>query len=89
MRNRCMLGKAMNKEFETSVLEAVKKQASLEEIVGILRDWRDRGLTSEIASKSLELIRNEADEEFEDRVLEIMDVVSGFCRPELRVWNSS
>jgi hypothetical protein len=35
----------------------------------------------------LEAFRVESpDEAVEDRILEVMDVVAGFCSPRLRVW---
>ena len=78
----------MNEQFLVALREAVERGAPLEEIVGILRMWRERGLTAEDASKALELLREGADEQLEDRILEVMDIASGFCRPELRVWGS-
>lgn len=76
----------MNDQFLISIQEAAERGAPLEEIAGVLRIWRERGLTAEEASRALELLRENADEQLEDRILEVMDVVSGFCRPELRVW---
>lgn len=82
-----MLGQAMIESFVVSIREAVERGAPLEETVGILRMWCERGLTAEDASRALGRLREGVDERFEDRVLEIMDVASGFCRPELRVWD--
>jgi hypothetical protein len=31
-------------------------------------------------------MRGDADEELEDRILEVMDIVTGFCAPALEVW---
>ena len=68
-------------------LEMRLNAASIEEMVVILRKYRDQGTTAKQATEPLEAMRAGADEETEDRLLEILDVVSGFCRTELRVWS--
>ncbi len=57
----------------------------------VLTAFRDSGGTSEEAYRELIRIRKfvveeEGDEELEDMVLEVMDVVFGWCHPSSRVW---
>lgn len=49
--------------------------------------FRDRGGTNEQASQVLERLREEASTEAEeDRVLDMLDVVVGWCAPHAKVW---
>ena len=53
-----------------------------------LRELKSCGLSREAAYQILASFRDRApDEAAEDRVLEVMDIVSGFCAPELLVWD--
>jgi anthranilate phosphoribosyltransferase len=63
-------------------------QSPLGEIVPLLKDYRSRGVTQDELLAMLEAMRRNApSEEREDRILEVMDVVSGFCRAEFAIWN--
>jgi hypothetical protein len=84
-----MLGKEMSNGFAKDIEDALKREASMEEVVSILRDYQDQGMTAKSAAEALETLRVGADERTEDRLLEILDIVTGFCRPHLRVWNKS
>lgn len=77
----------MKEEFRALIKDALARHASLDEFLDILRKQRDAGLAQQSAYDALEELRAEADEQTEDRVLEIMDIVSGFCAPHLRIWN--
>ena len=60
---------------------------TLRQIVSTLREYRRQGITRHEVQHALEAIRDEtSDEAVEDRILEIMDVVSGFCARENTVW---
>ncbi|MDX1909685.1 MAG: hypothetical protein SF053_21790 [Bacteroidia bacterium] len=48
--------------------------------------YRDMGGTQPSAILLLESLRYEQDEGWEDRVLEVLDIAYGFCKPELRTW---
>ena len=76
----------MSKTFEISVRDALARGASLDELILILKEWRDLGLTAESVTEILEQMRKNSDQEAEHRILEMMDIATGFCRPELRVW---
>lgn len=51
-------------------------------------EFRDLGGEQAGAYRLLESLRThgDANEEF---VLEVMDIVSGWCQPELRIWDST
>ena len=75
--------------FSDTVKEAIdaalQRNAPLDDFVAILRQFRDGGITADSALAALESLRAGAGST-EDRILEIMDIVSGFCAPHLRVW---
>lgn len=53
----------------------------------LLREFEDRGGTGEGAMAVLERLRAEIrDDGVEDRILELMDVATGFCAVQLRIW---
>ena len=76
----------MSEPFSRVVREALLRHASLDEFVETLRVHRDLGVTQEAAYRALEALRSSATEEDEDRILEWMDVVAGFCQTSRRVW---
>lgn len=56
----------------------------LREIVG---QYKRNGGTQQAAYLALEKIRHEQTEESEeDRILELMDFVAGFCAQDQRIW---
>jgi hypothetical protein len=68
--------------------EAISADKPLPAIVERLREYRGLGVSREEVQSALESLRAEArDEAVEDRILEVMDFVAGFCRPEDVVWD--
>jgi hypothetical protein len=60
----------------------------LREIVSTLREYRRSCVTRREVQSALEALRGQArDEATEDRILEVMDIVSGFCPRESTVWD--
>ena len=54
-----------------------------------LRGLKDEGYDRATVEAVLNELRAETDEEEqEDRILEILDLVTGFCHPDLRIWES-
>jgi hypothetical protein len=84
--NRAKLGASMSDLFKKDVSDALSKGGSLDEIAAILRRHRDLGLTQQAAYDVLQELRDHADEQAEDALLEVMDIVSGYCQPRYRVW---
>ena len=79
----------MDDQFESTIRDAIRSDASLPEVAALLREWRDRGLSSEAAASVLEKLRVQFDVDHEDRVLEVLDLVTGYCAPHLRIWERS
>ena len=76
----------MMAEFTAAIRDALSSSASFDAIVAILRLHRDKGLTKGDAYRALEALRGTVDVETEDRLLEVLDVVSGYCQLKYRVW---
>ena len=76
----------MNLENEIKV--ALKKQASLQMLREIVCQYKQNGGTQYTAYVTLEKIRAEQMEEpDEDRILELMDFVAGFCSQDQKIWD--
>jgi hypothetical protein len=71
-------------ELNHSIVRALVAGASLASLHAILVQFAKAGAQAE-AIEVLERIRD-TEPEFEDRVLEILDFATGFCRPEHRIW---
>ena len=76
----------MSDAFKNAVDNALQRGAPLDHFVAILIEFRDKGMSADSALSTLRLLRADAGEEVEDRILEIMDIASGYCAPDLRVW---
>jgi hypothetical protein len=48
--------------------------------------YEERNFRPESVYGLIESMRIGVTEDIEDRVLELMDIVSGFCSPDIRVW---
>jgi hypothetical protein len=67
--------------------EAICSQVPFAQLVATLREYRDRGVTRDEAYAALESLRESApDEATEDGILELMDIVSGWCSRASDVW---
>jgi len=74
--------------LEGEIKGALKKQVSLLMLRDIVCQDKQRGGTQQAAYVTLEKIRHEQIEESaEDRILELMDFVAGFCAQDQRIWN--
>jgi hypothetical protein len=74
--------------LEDTIKEALENQASLQMLREVVCQYKQHGGTQQAAYVTLEKIRHEQMEEpDEDRILELMDFVAGFCAPEQRIWD--
>ena len=78
----------MNQTHLIDDLEALlAKEPELSRVVATLRDYQAAGIARDDVSHALEILRERArDEIAEDRILEVMDIVVGFCPRESLVW---
>jgi hypothetical protein len=74
--------------LEDQIKRALQKQASLQMLREIVCQYKQNGGTQQAAYETLEKIRCEQMEESdEDRILELMDFVAGFCAQDQRIWD--
>ncbi len=87
MRDGRVLDGAMNDAFAKALAAALRNGAPLDESLRILRLHRDHGATQAEVAEALNSIRVRASTEAEeDRILELMEVVHGFCSPHMRLY---
>jgi len=74
--------------LEGQIKRALQKRASLQTLREIVCQYKQHGGTQQAAYGTLEKIRREQMEEpDEDRILELMDFVAGFCAQDQRIWD--
>ncbi len=73
-----------------SILSQVKPGSQLGAFQNVLVAFKSRGGSKEEAYEVLKDVRvlHQWNEETEDLILEVMDIVSGFCSPSLRIWEN-
>jgi hypothetical protein len=79
----------MTSEHLSQELEAaISAELPLRQMVSTLREFRCSGVTRHEVQLALESLRARArDEATEDRILEVLDIVTGFCPRESTVWD--
>lgn len=70
---------ALNKQLDSSI--------SLEDVSRLLIGIRDSGISqTEVRTYLNDLRLENQDDVTDDRILEILDIVEGFCNKRLQVW---
>ena len=78
----------MSGEQRDDLEAAIRSDGPLEEIVALLRCYRDQGVTRDEVYSFLDSLRATApDEATDDRILEVADFVAGFCAPHMKIWD--
>ena len=74
--------------LEDQIKGALQKPVSIQMLREIVCQYKQRGGTQQAAYAALGKIRHEQMEEpAEDRILELMDFVVGFCVQDQRIWD--
>jgi hypothetical protein len=74
--------------LEDQIKRSLQKQESLQMLREILCQSKQYGGPQQAAYETLEKIRREQMKEpDEDRVLELMDFVAGFCAQDQKIWD--
>lgn len=75
-------------EIENQLEQAVASDQPLGTILDRLRLYRDRGASRHDVQVILEEIRRQAPPgAIDDRILEVLDFVTGFCPADQSIWN--
>ena len=84
------MGEAMTAELYVVLDRELRDALEASADFGVQRDilvkYREKGFSSESVYELLESMRDGATSDIEERILELMDIVSGFCSPNMRVW---
>lgn len=72
--------------LDRELRNALEKNCEFELLRVILVKYRDMGFSSDSVYGLLDVMRVSVAEDVEDKILELMDIVSGFCSPNMRVW---
>jgi hypothetical protein len=73
--------------IEKGLLDASPK---VNEVIAVIETYKASGGLQSVAIEVLDALRAKApDETKEDLILDLMDIVSGFCRKEVKIWNTS
>ena len=72
--------------LDSELRSALEGDCDFNFLRAILMKYREKGFSSESVYEFLGAIRFGVAENTGDRVLELMDIVSGFCSPGMRVW---
>lgn len=76
-------------DIRQEISDFIESTAPVTRILPQLREYRSRDVSRSAVLTILEDLRDAASSEAtEDRVLEVMDLVAGFCRVEDAVWDS-
>ena len=78
----------MNAELQRKLKTAIQSDASLHEIVALLRQYKEQGTTQKEVYTFLEAWHDAAPDPLtDDRILEVSDFVAGFCAPHMKIWS--
>lgn len=76
--------------FSSAIRDALARDADVAELVQITKQHKDGGLTPAEAYAVLETARTRCvGEPMEDMIMEVMDIVSGYCHPSRAIWPGS
>lgn len=76
----------MKQEFTEKMLELLKQEAEIDSLCRLLQLFKNKGMSRENMLECLETLRE--NHRAEDRILELMDFVTGFCSPHMIVYTS-
>ena len=80
----------MNRQMRSELQTALAAEHPLPALLDQLRAYKDRGASREEVQAILESLRADArDDATEDRILELLDFVTGFCALEKSIWAES
>ncbi|OOV98708.1 hypothetical protein [Pseudomonas sp. MF4836] len=78
---------ALDTGLDQQLASRLRGGADIEAIRAVLVQYRDKGFTAQAVYSHLQFIRLAAPEDVEDRILEAMDIASGYCSAGCRVWD--
>ena len=77
----------MEPSFKSQIVSAIKENQPLEDLHSILLSFKQEGGTQNEAYSQLQDLRPQFSSDLEDKLLEVMDLVVGYCSPHMKVWS--
>ena len=79
--------------LDGDLISAIRSNADLLSIRAILLEYKNRGIQAEeineLLADFLSYVQTSGvSDELEDKILEVLDIVTGFCSPFLKVWEN-
>ncbi|MGE7953522.1 hypothetical protein [Lysinibacillus xylanilyticus] len=79
-----------NKKLKTDIHDGLINHCEFFDLLKILKEYKDAGGKQNDAYAVLESLREAIkDDSYEDRILELLDVVVGFCSLHVRIWDNN
>ncbi|MFJ8459101.1 hypothetical protein ACIQ57_08220 [Lysinibacillus xylanilyticus] len=79
-----------NKKLKTDIHDGLINHYEFFDLLKILKEYKDAGGKQNDAYAVLESLREAIkDDSYEDRILELLDVVVGFCSLHVRIWDNN
>ncbi|WP_338640971.1 hypothetical protein [Burkholderia pyrrocinia] len=72
--------------LDRELRDALEKGEGLDLLRTILVKYQEKGFGQDSVNELLGAMRSGVAEDIGDRILELMDIVSGFCSPNMRIW---
>ena len=72
--------------LDRELRDALEASADFDVLRDILVKYREKGFSSKSVCELLESMRDGVNSNIEERILELMDIVSGLCSPNMQVW---
>ena len=81
------MAQTISADIDRDLLAALYARAGLLTLHAILLRYKASGVTAEQVESLLQELRGAThDEALEDAILDALDMVTGWCAPQLRVW---
>ena len=76
------------KKLKTDIHKGLINHFEFFDLIKILKEYKDAGGKQNDAYVVLKSLRGDFKvDSYEDKILELLDVVVGFCSPHIRIWN--
>ena len=81
------MAQTISADIDRDLLAALDARAGLLTLHAIMLRYKASGVTAEQVESLLQELRGAThDEALEDAILDALDMVTGWCAPQLRVW---
>jgi hypothetical protein len=75
-------------DLKAQLLAMMSQNAPFDELYDLVKAFKLSGGSQEEAYQILKEMRPLGDEAFEDRILDLLDIVVGFCHPDFKIWDT-